>query len=118
MTACVPPDRLKRSWRSRARLIVAIGMLQLPSAAMADAWPPLVAPSLADKPAVAAGTNAPRPPRAPEAEPSDDDPHYERICDAFGEGFSYSPGSGACIKIGGSVKFGTSFGSRRSTRTD
>jgi hypothetical protein len=47
----------------------------------------------------------------PEAEPADD-AVYARMCDAFGEGFTYSPGTGACIKIGGYVKFGTSFGTR------
>ena len=51
-----------------------------------------------------------------EAEPTDD-AVYARMCDAFGEGFTYSPGTGACIKIGGYVKFGTSFGSRRGSAT-
>ncbi|WP_084639948.1 porin [Kaistia adipata] len=39
-----------------------------------------------------------------------DDAVYARMCDAFGEGFTYSPATGACLKIGGYVKFGTSFG--------
>lgn len=47
-----------------------------------------------------------------EPEPADD-AVYARMCDAFGEGYTYSPGTGACIKIGGYVKFGTSFGSTR-----
>lgn len=46
-----------------------------------------------------------------------DDPAYARMCDAFGEGFTYSPGTGACIKIGGYVKFGTSFGTTRGSAT-
>jgi len=40
------------------------------------------------------------------AEPVD----YVKVCDAFGAGFFYSPGTDTCIKIGGYVKFGTSFG--------
>jgi hypothetical protein len=47
----------------------------------------------------------------PEAEPdSADNSGCARICDGFGPGFTYSPGTGACIKINGYVKFGTSFG--------
>lgn len=46
-----------------------------------------------------------------------DDLAYARMCDAFGEGFTYSPGTGACIKIGGYVKFGTSFGTTRGSAT-
>ncbi len=38
-----------------------------------------------------------------------DDESYKRICDAFGEGFVYTA-HGVCVKIGGYVKFGTSFG--------
>ncbi len=40
------------------------------------------------------------------AEPVD----YVKVCDAFGSGFFYSPGTDTCIKIGGYVKFGTAFG--------
>ncbi|MBN9431901.1 MAG: porin [Bosea sp.] len=40
------------------------------------------------------------------AEPVD----YVKVCDAFGEGFFYSPGTDTCIKVGGYVKFGTAFG--------
>ncbi|BCP53141.1 porin [Kaistia sp. 32K] len=40
------------------------------------------------------------------AEPVD----YVKVCDAFGSGFFYSPGTDTCIKIGGYVEFGTSFG--------
>ena len=40
------------------------------------------------------------------AEPVD----YVKVCDAFGAGFFYSPGTDTCIKIGGYVKFGTAFG--------
>jgi len=35
---------------------------------------------------------------------------YVRICDAFGAGFSYSPGTDSCIRVGGYVKFGTAVG--------
>lgn len=40
---------------------------------------------------------------APVAEPLD----YQRICDAFGDGFTYSPGTDTCIKIGGYFRFDT-----------
>lgn len=40
------------------------------------------------------------------AEPVD----YVKVCDAFGSGFFYSPGTDTCIKVGGYVKFSTSFG--------
>jgi hypothetical protein len=40
------------------------------------------------------------------AEPVD----YVKVCDAFGTGFFYSPGTDTCIKVGGYVEFGTSFG--------
>ncbi|WP_073055550.1 porin [Kaistia soli] len=40
------------------------------------------------------------------AEPVD----YVKVCDAFGKGFFYSPGTDTCIKVGGYVKFGTAFG--------
>ncbi|BCP52891.1 outer membrane protein [Kaistia sp. 32K] len=42
------------------------------------------------------------------AEPVD----YVKVCDAFGTGFFYSPGTDTCIKVGGYLKFGTSFGDR------
>jgi hypothetical protein len=38
-----------------------------------------------------------------------EDENYQKICDAFGEGFVYSAG-GVCLKIGGFVKVGTSIG--------
>lgn len=106
------PSPDSRTWRHPAGLILAIGLWQLPSHALADAWPPLTPPSLDGKPSAPTPAEGLRPPRKAEAEPSDADPHYARICDAFGEGFTYSPGTGACIKIGGYVKFGTSFGGR------
>jgi len=40
------------------------------------------------------------------AEPVD----YVKVCDAFGKGFFYSPGTDTCIKVGGYVKFITTFG--------
>ena len=40
------------------------------------------------------------------AEPVD----YVKVCDAFGAGFFYSPGTDTCIKVGGYVEFGTNFG--------
>lgn len=35
---------------------------------------------------------------------------YVRVCDAFGEGFFYIPGTETCLKIGGYVRVQTSFG--------
>ncbi|UNK37120.1 porin [Shinella sp. H4-D48] len=35
---------------------------------------------------------------------------YVRVCDAFGTGFFYIPGTETCLKIGGFVRFQTSFG--------
>jgi len=49
-------------------------------------------------------------PSVPEAEPTTLD--YNKVCEAFGEGFTNVPGTTTCVKIGGYVKTGTSFGSR------
>ncbi|WP_411035037.1 porin [Shinella sp. BYT-45] len=35
---------------------------------------------------------------------------YVRVCDAFGTGFFYIPGTETCLKIGGYVRFQTEFG--------
>ena len=35
---------------------------------------------------------------------------YVRVCDAFGTGFFYIPGTETCLKIGGYVRFETGFG--------
>jgi len=35
---------------------------------------------------------------------------YVRVCDAFGTGFFYIPGTETCLKIGGFVRFQTGFG--------
>ncbi|WP_234188597.1 porin [Shinella sp. NM-101] len=35
---------------------------------------------------------------------------YVRVCDAFGTGFFYIPGTETCLKIGGYVRFQTDFG--------
>ncbi|MBB5754736.1 porin [Prosthecomicrobium pneumaticum] len=40
------------------------------------------------------------------AEPVD----YVKVCDAFGAGYWYAPGTDTCIKIGGWVRFGVKFG--------
>lgn len=37
--------------------------------------------------------------------PNGDD-SYQRICDAFGEGFAFSPATNVCVKVGGYVKAG------------
>ena len=39
------------------------------------------------------------------AEPVD----YVRVCDAFGVGYWYIPGTDTCIKIGGNVEFTVNF---------
>ena len=39
------------------------------------------------------------------AEPVD----YVRVCDAFGVGYWYIPGTDTCIKLGGSVEFTVNF---------
>lgn len=43
---------------------------------------------------------------------------YVRVCDAFGAGFFYIPGSETCLKIGGYVRFQTDFGRDLSGRSD
>lgn len=35
---------------------------------------------------------------------------YVRVCDAFGEGFFYIPGTETCLKIGGYVRFDSNYG--------
>ena len=40
---------------------------------------------------------------------------YVRVCDAFGTGYFYIPGTETCLKIGGFIRFQTSFGSDQST---
>ncbi|OKP63695.1 hypothetical protein BTE77_35385 [Ensifer adhaerens] len=35
---------------------------------------------------------------------------YVRVCDAFGTGYFYIPGTETCLKIGGFIRFQTSFG--------
>lgn len=43
---------------------------------------------------------------------------YVRVCDAFGTGFFYIPGSETCLKIGGYVRFQTDFGRDESGSSD
>ena len=40
---------------------------------------------------------------------------YVRVCDAFGTGFFYIPGTETCLKVGGFVRFQTGFGSDNDT---
>ncbi|WP_043612092.1 porin [Ensifer sp. ZNC0028] len=47
---------------------------------------------------------------AAEPEPTE----YVRVCDAFGTGFFYIPGTETCLRIGGYVRFQTNFGPRES----
>jgi hypothetical protein len=43
---------------------------------------------------------------------------YVRVCDAFGTGYFYIPGTETCLKIGGYVRFQTNFGRDRSGTSD
>ncbi|WCJ63296.1 porin [Agrobacterium tumefaciens] len=43
---------------------------------------------------------------------------YVRVCDAFGTGFFYIPGTETCLKFGGYVRFQTDFGRDKSGRSD
>ena len=43
---------------------------------------------------------------------------YVRVCDAFGTGYFYIPGTETCLKIGGYVRFQTNFGKDRSGTSD
>ncbi|WHA40339.1 porin [Agrobacterium larrymoorei] len=43
---------------------------------------------------------------------------YVRVCDAFGTGFFYIPGTETCLKFGGYVRFQTDFGRDRSGTSD
>jgi hypothetical protein len=43
---------------------------------------------------------------------------YVRVCDAFGTGFFYIPGTETCLKFDGYVRFQTDFGRDKSGRSD
>ncbi len=43
---------------------------------------------------------------------------YVRVCDAFGTGYFYIPGTETCLKIGGYVRFQTNFGRDKSGTSD
>ncbi|MGV1751618.1 porin [Agrobacterium sp. CG674] len=43
---------------------------------------------------------------------------YVRVCDAFGTGFFYIPGTETCLKFGGYVRFQTNFGRDASNTSD
>ena len=43
---------------------------------------------------------------------------YVRVCDAFGTGFFYIPGTETCLKFGGYIRFQTDFGRDRSGTSD
>jgi hypothetical protein len=43
---------------------------------------------------------------------------YVRVCDAFGTGYFYIPGTETCLKIGGYVRFQTNFGRDSGGRSD
>jgi hypothetical protein len=43
---------------------------------------------------------------------------YVRVCDAFGAGYFYIPGSETCLKVGGRVRFDASYGSVYSPNAD
>ncbi|MDZ7925876.1 MAG: porin [Agrobacterium sp.] len=43
---------------------------------------------------------------------------YVRVCDAFGTGFFYIPGTETCLKFGGYIRFQTDFGRDKSGTSD
>jgi hypothetical protein len=43
---------------------------------------------------------------------------YVRVCDAFGTGFFYIPGTETCLKFGGYIRFQTDFGRNESGTSD
>ncbi len=43
---------------------------------------------------------------------------YVRVCDAFGTGFFYIPGTETCLKFGGYIRFQTDFGRDKSQTSD
>ncbi len=43
---------------------------------------------------------------------------YVRVCDAFGTGFFYIPGTETCLKFGGYIRFQTNFGRNQSGTSD
>jgi opacity protein-like surface antigen len=43
---------------------------------------------------------------------------YVRVCDAFGTGFFYIPGTETCLKFGGYIRFQTNFGRDSSGTSD
>ncbi|OBZ97257.1 membrane protein [Pararhizobium polonicum] len=43
---------------------------------------------------------------------------YVRVCDAFGTGYFYIPGTETCLKIGGYIRFQTDFGRDQSGTSD
>ena len=43
---------------------------------------------------------------------------YVRVCDAFGTGFFYIPGTETCLKFGGYIRFQTDFGRNQSGTSD
>ncbi|HEV7322417.1 MAG TPA: porin [Ensifer sp.] len=49
---------------------------------------------------------------AAEPEPAE----YVRVCDAFGTGYFYIPGTETCLRIGGYVRFQTNFGPKESAK--
>ncbi|MGG2474436.1 porin, partial [Rhizobium sp. BR5] len=43
---------------------------------------------------------------------------YVRVCDAFGKGFFYIPGTETCLKFQGYVRFQTDFGRDKAGKSD
>jgi hypothetical protein len=44
------------------------------------------------------------------AEPEPQSPQYVKICDVYGAGYFYIPGTETCLRIGGYIRYDTSFG--------
>ncbi len=55
---------------------------------------------------------------APGAAPKQADSIDNQVCSAFGPGFVAVAGGTTCVKVGGFVKFGTSFGSSKGAQWD
>ena len=43
---------------------------------------------------------------------------YVRVCDAFGTGYFYIPGTETCLKVGGQLRFDTSYGNAYAMHSD
>lgn len=94
------------------RIALLTGGALLSAATLASAAEPWQLPMSPAPKTTDARKGEPLPRQAPEAELSADDGHYDRMCDVFGEGFTYSPSTSTCVKVGGYIQFGAAIGAR------